>query len=348
MSNRSVVGLEIAEGWVRGVELVKPASRRPVVRAVGEIALPEGAARDSEVLDADAVSIALRELWSHAGFKTKHVILGVGNRRILVRDFVAPNLPLDQIKRALPFQVQDLLPVPVEQAVLDFYPVEPGRTADGSEGVAGLLISAVSDNIQGLLGAVNSAGFRAVGIDLAPFGLARSAARVVEPGVRALVAHIGAVTSWFVVIEDQVPRFVRIVGAGVPAQREHSGSHRAEEQPAPVAETVPASPFPGFAPQPVVDNGAAEAVVDPIEDLLTWYSSTRDFYARSHPDQPVQQVLITGEGALDPEVAERLQAVTDVEVRTFGLNDAFAGADVDPAQNLGVLNAAGVAIGGEL
>lgn len=354
MASRSIVGLEIAEHWVRGVELTRPGSRKPVVRAVGEVALPEGAALDSEVLDNEAVAVALTQLWSQAGFKSKEVVLGVGNRRVLVREYVAPDLPLEQIKQALRFQVQDLLPVPVEQAVLDFYPVEPTTAADGSPAVSGLLVSAVSDNIQGLLNAISSAKLKLVGVDLAPFGLARIAARVAQPGVRSLVINVGASTSWFVVVEDSVPRFVRIVPAGLAVGRVADGHHRLQAPAAapgvPVAAPEPepvSSPFPGMA-LPASD-GVAEAPADQVQEFITWFTGTRDFYERAHPEHPLRHVLLTGEGSLHEELVDRLRQVSDVGVETFGLNDAFAVANPsgDLALDCSAITAAGVAIGGE-
>ncbi len=356
MSSRSIVGLEIADGWVRGVELVRPGSRRPTVRAVGEVALPPDAARDSEVLDPGAVAVALKQLWAKAGFGSKEVILGVGNRRILVREHVAPALPLSQIKQALRYQVQDLLPVPVDQAVLDFYPVEPAKTANGEDGVFGLLVSAVTANVEGLLAPISEAGLRVVGVDLAPFGLARAAARVARPDARALVIHIGAATSWFVVIEDGVCRFVRIVPGGIPTERPDAPNLPPSGPDATVAAPQSAaalSPFPGAAaPAPTGARAQSSAVTssDIVLDFLTLFTETRDFYERAHPEKPIGQVLITGEGALHPQVAPRLGKVTDVEVITFGLSEAFdvAGATIDPTHDRITLTAAGAAIGGEV
>lgn len=352
MSSRSVVGLEIAEGWVRGVELTRPGSRRPAVRAVGEVTLPAGAARDSEVLDTDAVAVALAQLWAQAGFKSKDVVLGVGNRRILVREHVAPALPLAQIKAALRFQVQDLLPVPVDQAVLDFYPVEPAQTPDGQEGVFGLLVSAVSENIDGLLAAITKARLNVAGVDLAPFGLARAAARVAGPEARSLVVHIGEATSWFVVIENGVPRFVRIVPAGVPVAHVGRARHVAEQEAGldlmlTPAAPVATSPFPGFAAS--TTDSAPDPATGSMDEFITWFTATRDFYARAHPEKPLSQILVTGQGALHPDLSEGLRALSDVDVVAFGLNDAFAvtAPDLDPVQHFGALTAAGVAMGGE-
>ncbi|MBN9170907.1 MAG: pilus assembly protein PilM, partial [Microbacterium sp.] len=59
---KTVVGLEITEESVRAVEVT--AGRAPALLAFGEVSLPPGAAKDSEILDASAVALAIRQLWT--------------------------------------------------------------------------------------------------------------------------------------------------------------------------------------------------------------------------------------------------------------------------------------------
>ncbi len=75
--------------------------------------------------------------------RARHVVLGIASRRILVREYTTAAMRPDLLRQALPFQVQDLLPVPAEQAVLDFYPVseEAGQ-------VTGLLVAAVAESVE--------------------------------------------------------------------------------------------------------------------------------------------------------------------------------------------------------
>ncbi len=128
---KTIVGLEVTEESVRAAEV--SLGRKPQLIAYGEVPLPPEAARDSEVLDPGAVAVALRQLWTGARFKSKDVVLGVASRRILVREYTTQAMRPDLLREALPYQVQDLLPVPASQAVLDFYPLVPaGRSGLGA------------------------------------------------------------------------------------------------------------------------------------------------------------------------------------------------------------------------
>ncbi|MGZ4638757.1 MAG: type IV pilus biogenesis protein PilM, partial [Actinomycetes bacterium] len=118
-----VVGLDIGTSGVRAAELTLGKAGATLER-FGQVALPPGAVRDGEVVDASAVADAVKQLWAQAKFSTKKVVVGVANQKVVVRQVDLPWLPTNELKKSLPFQVQDFIPMPVEQAILDFHPLE--------------------------------------------------------------------------------------------------------------------------------------------------------------------------------------------------------------------------------
>ncbi|OZB87230.1 MAG: hypothetical protein B7X41_13250, partial [Microbacterium sp. 14-71-5] len=199
---KSHVGVEITEESVRAVEV--STDRQPQVIAFGEVALPPDAAHDSEVLDQGAVAVAIRELWSTAKIHARSATLGIASRRVLVREHTTTAMAPELLRQALPFQVQDLLPVPVAQAVLDYYP-----TSQQGDQLHGLLVAAVSETIESMIASFARAKIRVDGVDLAAFGLARAAALVAPTGTTAVI-HVGDHTTQIVILRDGVPEFVRI------------------------------------------------------------------------------------------------------------------------------------------
>ena len=60
------------------------------------------------------------------------------NPQLVVREMSVSNLPAKEMRKSLPFQVRDMLPLAVERSLLDFHPLEePGD----SPTVRGLLIA---------------------------------------------------------------------------------------------------------------------------------------------------------------------------------------------------------------
>ena len=123
MAGRSAIGLDIGTSGVRAAEL-SFGKGQVTLEKFGQVALPEGAVRDGEVVDPDAVAAAIKQLWAHTKFSSKKVVIGVANQKVIVRQVDLPWMPADEMKKSLAFQVQDFVPMPVEQAVLDFHPLE--------------------------------------------------------------------------------------------------------------------------------------------------------------------------------------------------------------------------------
>lgn len=319
----TIVGLEITEEGVRAAEVT--VGKAPTLVAYGAVPLPLEAASDSEVHDGDAVALALRQLWSRAGIKGNNVVVGIASRRILVREYTTAAMRPDLLRQALPFQVQDLLPVPAEQAVLDFYPVseEAGQ-------VTGLLVAAVAESVEQVVGTIGKAKLKVDVVDLAPFGLARAARRVAAPGETIAALHLGDHTSYVVVLEEGVPRFVRIIPIDIMTEAVRSRENAQlgetlEAAPALVVEEVLETVPPGGAARRS-RSAARAAGVRPtagmsssaIDDLVVRLASTLRFYTDRFADHPITRVLLSGAGAIVPGVSDALAASIPMPVEFLG------------------------------
>jgi type IV pilus assembly protein PilM len=296
---RSVVGIEIAEESVRAVEVTS--GRHPQLVAAGEVRLPAGSARDSDVLDTDAVATAVTTLWSQARIKSRKVVVALVNRRILVRDYTAPNLPIEELSKALRYEAQDLIPVAPEDAVLDFYPLE----VDGSQ-AKGLLVAGPADNVESILNTLAKTKLRVDNVDFLPFGLARVAGRVVPEGFGpvAMVA-VGEHTTSFVIAIDGIPRYVRVIAVDVASQR----SARDDG-----AELLVG----GRRSMPSLVDGPESAAAEVIGRL----SETLRFCRGQDDRLDPRELLLTG--PLAPELAEPLAEALQIETRTVLPRDVIA------------------------
>ncbi len=229
MAGRTAIGLDIGTSGVRAAELSFGKGGVTLER-FGQIAVPEGAVRDGEVMDTTAVAHAIKQLWSHTRFSHKNVVMGVANQRVIVRQVDLPWMPIAELKESLAFQVQDFLPMPVDQTLLDFHPLEEVTGAGGARLQRGLLVAAAQEMVLSNVRAVEQAGLRPMMVDLTPFAVLRSVANigVVDNEIEALV-DIGARVTNIVVHSGGVPHFVRILLMGgqdvTDADRQQPGRH---------------------------------------------------------------------------------------------------------------------------
>lgn len=350
MAKKTIIGLEITEEGVRAAEVTT--GRNPALVAYGAVPLPAGAARDSEVVDPEAVVLALRQLWSRGRFTSRRVVLGIGSRRILVREYTTQALRPDLLRQALPFQVQDLLPVPADQAVLDFY----ASSQEGDQ-ITGLLVAAVAETVELLVSTVSRAKLTVDVVDLAPFGLARAVSRLAAPGESVAALHLGDHTSYVVIVRDGVPRFVRILPLEILTdavrEREAAASPVVDEiVEAPVEELVGVAAFDSAGPRR--RRYAAERIERTagmtdaaLSDLVGRMRSTLSFYAGRTNDVPVSRVILTGAGAAAPEVGDSLAASLPLPVAYAGAAEVLSTKLTPPQGTVGLdlLTTVGLALG---
>ncbi|WP_105033361.1 type IV pilus assembly protein PilM [Cryobacterium aureum] len=332
---QSVVGIDIGTAHLRAVEVRNPGKSRPTVLRYHEVALPLGAVSGGEVLEPHTVATALKALWSSGGFRSRQVVLGMGNQRVLARDLSVPKMSLARIRQSLSFEVQDLLPVPVADALLDFYPISESTTEHGPT-VNGLLIAAVKAAVVANVSAARLAGLTTIDVDLIPFAVSRLL--VTRPGIDGVVAVIdlGATTTSVVITRQGVPQFVRIIPTGgddvtqavaTALQTDTATAdllkHRIGLLARAAADARPGAsrrevPFDGVSGggSGSIDQVGATIIAETMNDQLGSVVNTLNYYANTRPSDPVTAIVLSGGGAQMPGLPEAVSKMTRLGVST--------------------------------
>jgi type IV pilus assembly protein PilM len=177
---RERIGLDVGSTAVRAAELTM--AQPPVLSRAAQVPLPPGVVTQGEIRDQEAVANAIRELWNRGGFRGRQATMGVGNQRVVVREVSVPALPPKELRQSLPFQVQELIPIPIEDAVLD-YDVLDEFEQEGAKMQRLLVVAAQREMVDRLIGAAVAAKVEPVGVDLVPFALIRSVGQSETLGV---------------------------------------------------------------------------------------------------------------------------------------------------------------------
>ena len=212
------VGLDIGTDHVRAA-VIKQSSSGPVLVGYARVGMPMGAVVEGEIVDSAAVSSALRELWRQPGIRGRDVIAGVSNQKVVVRLIDLPFMEKDELAGAIQYQAQDYIPIPVEDAILDFQIIGDYMTPADEHMMEVLLVAAQRDMVEATVEAVHGAGLRLASVDVTPFAIVRATLGLessVLPdedevaGEAVAVIHIGSGLTNIVVVEKGVPRFTRV------------------------------------------------------------------------------------------------------------------------------------------
>jgi type IV pilus assembly protein PilM len=317
MAAGTLVGLDIGSTTIRAVETRRGKNGPSIVRW-GDARMPEGTVRSGIIQDHEAVTVALRKLWSASHFGCRKVVLGLTNPQVVVREMSVSNLPGRKMREALPFQVRDALPLPVERSILDFCPLEdPGTAAT----VRGLLIAAPKDAVLAAVQAVERASLHVTRVDLASLALLRAVAGC-DGQVEAIV-DIGAQATNVVVHEDGAPLIVRTI----PRGGDDITSMVASRLGLPAAEADALKCRVGLSTD--TDPAVAAVIREAVGPLINEIRSSFAYVTAGERHSPVTRVVLSGGASQLVGLADELGRQLDLTVVAANpgarLNDAARG-----------------------
>ena len=349
---QSIVGLDIESGSIAATEVRANGSRSVTRTAIAP--LGPGVVNEGEVVDAAALSDALRALFSQHKLG-KAVRLGVANQRVVVRTMQLPLIEdEDEIDTAVRFRAQDQIPMPLDQAVLDHRVIARGKGADGERQMEILAVAARRDMVTSLLEALRKAGLHPVGIDLSAFGMIR--ALDVKPPLpedasegqvqtTSLFCNLGDVTN-LAVARGGACLFTRVAPFGVEsiaqrvAERESLPMEDARDQLLDVGLEESIESFEGE-PSAVATREALEEGASKLVDELRL---SLDFYRAQEDAAAIEHVVLCGPGSSIPGLPERIQTGLGLGIEVM-TPSALRNLDDEDAARLTV--SYGLALGGE-
>ncbi|MFN2469672.1 MAG: type IV pilus assembly protein PilM [Gaiellaceae bacterium] len=344
-----IVGLKIGASHIAAAHVVS--NGRPEVVQLARERLERGIVVGGELRDPQALAAALKDFFRRNKLPARAVRLGVGTNRIGVRRFEISGLQDGaHLENAIRFRAQEALPIPLEEAVLDYQVVGESVNEAGEITYEVLLVIAHRDLVERYAHACREAGIKLVGIDLDAFGLLRSLAPHDPTGrddAAVVIVSIGHDRSTFVVADGGTCEFARVLdwGGGALDVAVARALELSPSQAEPIKQSLTLN-----ATQERLEghtNEQAVAVYESVRrELQTFVRelvSSLHFYQNQAGSLGIGEITITGGTARLPGLAAELQRLIGVSVRVGDpLAHVSAGKRVDPHADLGSL---AVAIG---
>jgi type IV pilus assembly protein PilM len=220
---RQVVGLKIGASQLAAAVVVETDSGRELVQ-LARRPLEPGIVVDGEVRDREALTSALKDFFQSEELPRREVRLGLGSNRIGVRIIdIAATDDEARFDNAVRFKAHEVLPVAVNESVLDYRVLEERLNESGELMRRVLLVVAPRDQVQPYAEVIDKAGLGLLGIDLEALGLLRAFVETVPAGGRndddsaTVVVAIGHESSTLLVASRGTCEFTRVFdwGGGV-------------------------------------------------------------------------------------------------------------------------------------
>jgi type IV pilus assembly protein PilM len=344
---KKLVGLKIGASQIAAAQVVNNGGAQ--VTQVAREDLERGVVVGGELRDPDTLASELRAFFRKNRLPRQNVRLGISNNRIGVRMFEIGGIEdTKQLANAIRYRAQEVLPIPLEEAVLDYHILGEYTDSEGHTKHRVLLVVVYRDLVERYTAACKKAGIRLAGIDLEAFAILRALApesEAREAGNSALVVvSVGHDRTTFAVSDGKACQFTRVLDWGGASL--NAGIARALDLAPSEAEPIKHSLS---LAEPSIPAGLTseqsekvrEAVVQELHTFARELVSSLQFYQSQPGSLGIGEIVLTGGTAHLPGFAAELAKLIGVSVRVGDpLANVKTGKKVDRDQPLGSLAAA--------
>jgi len=319
--HKELVGLKIGASQIAAARVSNNGVAE--VTQVAREGLDPGIVVGGELRDPEALAVALKDFFRANKMPKKGIRLGIANNRIGVRTFEITGIEdPKQLNNAIRFRAQEALPIPIEEAVLDYHILSETTNPEGETVRKILLVVAYRELVDRYVAACRDAGLSLVGIDLEAFALLRSLAAPREddgPAPAALVAvAVGHDRSTFAVSDGRVCEFTRVLdwGGSTLSVAIARALDMTPSETDPIKHSI--SLEPGPAPEGISEEVAAvvrDAVKAQINTFARELVSSLQFYQNQPGSLGIGEIILTGGTAHLPGFAAELQRLIGVRVK---------------------------------
>jgi type IV pilus assembly protein PilM len=323
--SKRLVGLKIGASQIAAAQVVNNGA--PEVIELHREPLEPGIVVFGEIRDPVALAHALKSFFAERKLPKRGIRLGISNSRVGVRVFEVDGVSDPrQLENAIRFRAEEVLPIPLDQAVLDYATLEESVLDDGTPRKRILLVVAYRDVVDRYLEACSLAGLEIVGIDHEAFALLRSLEAPVErEGERgALVAvALGHDRTTMAVSTGEHCEFARVLDWGgwslnVAIARELDRAPSEVEQLKQQLSFVRATLVEGFSAEQVTK--ARGGMQRSLEAFARELVSSLQFYQAQPGALGIGEIVLAGGAAHTDGLPEALGEIVGVPIR---LGDPF-------------------------
>lgn len=339
----AVVGLDIEAASVAAAEVKQNGDASVGAAAIEPLAA--GVFHEGEVADADGLSEALKALFAKNKL-SKHVRLGIGNQRVIVRTLRLPAIEdPKEMEAAVRFQAQEQIPMPLDQAVLEHQVVGGVPAAEGAQPQLDVVvIAARRDMVRSFLEPIRRAGLEPVGVDLSAFGMIRAlaglgstngAAAAADNGLGAeaptqqldsampqaeavLYCNLGDVIN-LAVARARACLFTRVSSVGIESIAGRlSGEMGLNSEHATqwLTHVGLEAPVEGIEGDPAVVAAARRVLEEGLGSLVDELRLSLDYYGAQESAVPVGRIVLSGPGSAIRGLAARMEELLGLPIGT--------------------------------
>ena len=309
---KALVGLDIGSSAVKAVEL-KAAGKAYRVVGFGSEPIPPDSIVDGAIIDAAAVSDAIRRLFDTRGIKTKDVAASLSGNAVIVKKISLPVMTEAELSESIYWEAEQYIPFDIQDVNLDYQILDKGDAAAGKGTMDVLLVAAKKEKIADYTGVIAQAGRNAVVVDVDAFALQN--AYEVNYGIDAasvvVLLNAGASATNINILQGDQSVFTRDISIGGNAYTE--ALQRELNLPYETADALKR----GTAVDGTSYDDARPVLRAVTENVMLEIQKTFDFFKATASSDKIHRIMLSGGASRAEGFTEMLSERFDAPVEPF-------------------------------
>ncbi len=290
-SSKSAIGLDIGTYSIKMVQL-KKGSGDPQILSFGIAQLPQGsAASDGQIVDTNAVSEVIKDLFKSSKIKPNNVVTCLSNQNIISRFIKVPMMADNELEEAVKYEAEQYVPYALDEMNLSFYKLSQVEE-DGIAQHFILLVCAQKELLKNFLGSLKNANITPQVVDVDNIAIINALEKSIRPEEVTAIIDIGASSTNINIIKEGVLKFTRnILIAGNNITNAIMNVLKLDFA---QAENIKTEEVVVSTDEGGENNDVSEVVRSIIEELASEIRRSFDYYKAQHREQTINRILLSG------------------------------------------------------
>lgn len=284
-------GIDIGATAVRLVQLKKHGAK-PVLVAYGSAPLESNLIASDAADAADQLATIITTLVKDAGITTKSVVAALPASKVFTAVITTPKVSAAELSKAVKYQADQYIPMPVDQVRLDWTVLGPGKSENEQ---LVLLVAAPNVTTEKYLQIFEKAGLELVALEVDLTALSRA---VLTPDAgHVVMLDIGSLASTVSLVVNGAPRLIHSVPVGAAAFVQ-AAAQGLKIDPNEAMAMVQKS---GMS-KTGMDGKLLPQLKPVVDSILDEIKKSVSFYTNENPDAHFEKLVFTGGAAAMPDL----------------------------------------------
>lgn len=290
MANNKVLTIDITNENITIVEVTAAQKKQTYIHDVVIFDTPEDSYEDGFIRDKDKIGTAIREQLNAKGITNKNAIFVLSSSKVVNREVMIPFVADKKVAGIINANASEYFPVNIEDYVIAHSVLETVAAEDGSKNKRVMVVAAPQQMVRTYYELASVAGLNVQSIDYVGNSMLQLIKTQTADNTTTMVVQIGSEATVLNIVRGDTLLLQRTVPYGINAV---------------IAEVMEAKDVDASTALSLLQSERLitvdfddDAITGSFRYLINNIGRVMDYYASRNPDKPIDDVYLTGDGAL--------------------------------------------------